>query len=157
MSSQGDTPVSASRLAVLRLALLGGALTGCSGVRPRDLGLSAGRLRPCPATPNCVSSETGTPAEKQVAPFPAREGRADMTRLADVVAAWPRTVVITNTGEYLHAESTSLIWRFKDDVEFRYDSAAGVIHVRSASRIGRGDLGVNRKRVEGLRAKWTGR
>ena len=77
-----------------------------------------------------------------------------MTRLAALVEAWPRTAVITNTRDYLHAESTSLVWRLVDDVEFRYDSVAGVIHVRSASRIGRGDLGVNRTRVEGMRKKW---
>ena len=77
-----------------------------------------------------------------------------MTRLAALVEASPRTAVITNTGAYVHAESTSLVWRFVDDVEFRYDSSAGIIHVRSASRIGRGDRGVNRKRVEGLRKQW---
>jgi uncharacterized protein (DUF1499 family) len=139
------------------LVLLGGAMFGCSGTRPRDLGLQGGRLRPCPDTPNCVSSEAGTKAEKLVAPFPAPDGRADLVRLAAIVAAWPRTAVITTSEDYLHAESTSLLLRFKDDVEFRLDSAAHLIHVRSASRLGKGDLGVNRKRVEGLRAKWMSR
>lgn len=129
-------------------------MLGCSGARPRDLRLVDGRLRPCPETPNCVSSESGTPEAKRVTPFPAPGGRADLTRLARVVSAWPRTVVITTDGDYMHAESTSLIWRFIDDVEFRFDSAASVIQVRSASRLGRSDLGVNRKRVEGLRAQW---
>ena len=80
-----------------------------------------------------------------------------MVRLATVVAAWPRTTVITHSGDYLHAESTSLIWRFVDDVEFRYDSVAGAIQVRSASRLGKGDLGANRKRVEGMRKVWEGK
>ena len=127
---------------------------GCSAVRPRELGLRAGTLRPCPDTPNCVSSEAGTRESQRVATFGAPSGRAGMTRLAALVEAWPRTAVITNTGAYVHAESTSLVWRFVDDVEFRYDSSAGIIHVRSASRIGRGDRGVNRKRVEGLRKQW---
>ena len=127
---------------------------GCSGVRPRDLGLRAGTLRPCPDSPNCVSSEAGTRESQRVAPFAASAGRSEMTRLAVLVSAWPRTAVITNAADYLHAESTSLVWRFVDDVEFRYDSTAGVIHVRSASRLGRGDLGVNRKRVEAMRKKW---
>lgn len=130
-------------------------MLGCSGARPRDLRLVDGRLRPCPETPNCVSSEAGTAAAKLVAPFPAPGGRGDLARLARVVSAWPRTVIITNDGGYMHAESTSLIWRFVDDVEFRFDSVASVIQVRSASRLGRSDLGVNRKRVEGLRAKWS--
>ncbi len=130
-------------------------MLGCSGARPRDLRLVDGRLRPCPETPNCVSSESGTPTAKLVTPFPAPGGRADMARLASVVSAWPRTVIVTNDGDYMHAESKSLIWRFVDDVEFRFDSVASVIQVRSASRLGRSDLGVNRKRVEGLRATWT--
>ena len=130
-------------------------MLGCSGARPRDLHLVSGRLRPCPDTPNCVASEAGTPSDRQVAPFPAPSGAADMARLALIVGAWPRTTVISNDGRYMHAESTSLIWRFVDDVEFRYDSAASVIQVRSASRLGRSDLGVNRKRVEVLRERWS--
>lgn len=129
-------------------------MIGCSGTRPKDLGVIAGHLRPCPESPNCVSSEAGTVATKLVAPFPAPGGAADMTKLAALVAAWPRTAVITTTPTYLHAESTSLLLRFVDDLEFRFDAATNVIHVRSASRLGESDLGVNRKRVEGLRAKW---
>jgi len=130
-------------------------MIGCSGTRPLDLGLQGGRLRPCPATPNCVSSEAGTAADKLVAPFPAPRGAADMARLASVVGAWPRTKVLTEDGTYLYAESTSRLMRFVDDVEFRFDATANVIHVRSASRLGESDLGVNRKRVEGLRAQWV--
>ncbi|MCC7053153.1 MAG: DUF1499 domain-containing protein [Gemmatimonadaceae bacterium] len=142
------------RLAAL---LLGGVMFGCSGTRPADLGVQAGRLRPCPGTPNCVSSEAGTPAEQLVKSFPAPGGAADLERLATLVRAWPRTEVVTATPGYLHAESTSLLMRFKDDVEFRYDAASGEIHVRSASRLGKSDLGVNRKRVEGLRDQWFAR
>jgi len=128
---------------------------GCSGTRPADLGVKAGVLRPCPSSPNCVSSEAGTPADKLVASFPAPGGRTDLARLAEVVRAWPRTEIITATPDYLHAESTSLLLRFVDDVEFRFDSTAMVIHVRSASRLGESDLGVNRKRVEGLLDRWA--
>ncbi len=132
-------------------------MLGCSGTRPADLGMVNGQLRPCPSSPNCVSSEGGTPAEKLVAPFPAPGGTAEMGRLRAIVAAWPRTAVITGTDTYLHAESTSRIMRFVDDVEFRYDATANVIHVRSASRLGKSDMGVNRKRVDGLRAAWNAR
>ena len=102
-----------------------------------------------------MSSEAGTPEDKQVQPFPAPGGASDMKRLEALLSAWPRTEVITAKPDYLYAESTSLIMRFVDDVEFRYDSAAGVIHVRSASRLGKSDLGVNRKRVEGMRTRWS--
>ena len=130
---------------------------GCYGKRPANLGLTAGALRPCPNSSTCVSSEVGTPAEKRVAPFPAPGGAADLVRLKSVVSAWPRTEVLTASHDYLHAECTSLLMRFVDDIEFRFDSTAKVIHVRSASRLGESDLGVNRKRVEGLRAAWMAR
>ena len=130
---------------------------GCHGKRPANLGLTSGVLRPCPNSSNCVSSEGGTPAEKRVAPFPAPGGAADLARLKSVVSAWPRTEVLTASHDYLHAECTSLLMRFVDDIEFRFDSTAKVIHVRSASRLGESDLGVNRKRVEGLRAAWMAR
>jgi uncharacterized protein (DUF1499 family) len=64
----------------------------------------------------------------------------------------PRTVVVTKTDQYLHAEVTSRIYRFVDDVEFYVDKQAGVIHCRSASRVGYSDFGVNRARIEQIRA-----
>ena len=128
---------------------------GSAGARPDRLGLHAGTLRPCPPTRNCVSSEAGTPASQLVAPLPAPSGAGEMTRLAAIIEAWPRTKIVSAGEGYIHAEFTSLLLRFVDDVEFRFDPARSVIHVRSASRIGRSDLGVNRKRVEGLRAKWA--
>ena len=157
VSTPGDTRVSGIRSSLLTVCLWGSGMFGCSGVRPRDLGRRAGILRPCPDTPSCVSSETGTRESQRVAPLAAPGGPSELSRLAALVAAWPRTVVATTTGTYLHAEFTSLVWRFADDVEFRYDASASVIHVRSASRIGRGDLGANRKRVEGIRTEWERR
>lgn len=130
---------------------------GSAAARPEHLGLQSGRLRPCPRTSNCVSSEPGTPASQLVAPFPAPAGAGEMARIAAVINAWPRTKIVTTGDGYLHAEFTSLLLRFVDDVELRFDPANGVIHVRSASRIGRSDLGANRKRVEGLRARWAKR
>lgn len=130
---------------------------GSAAARPGRLGLQSGRLRPCPPTRNCVSSEAGTPASQLVAPLPAPTGAGEMTRLAALIEAWPRTKVVFTGEGYLHAEFTSLLLRFVDDVEFRFDPASSVIHVRSASRIGRSDLGANRRRVEGLRAKWAAR
>lgn len=129
-------------------------MLGCSGTRPRDIGLVNGRLRPCPETPNCVSSEEGTPEQARVAPFPAPGGATDVARMSLVVIALPRTVVDSQPEGYLYAQSTSLIFRFVDDLELRYDSLARVIQVRSASRIGRSDLGANRRRVEQLRERW---
>lgn len=143
------------RLSTRLMPLLAFLLAACGGRRPADLGVTAaGQLRPCPGTPNCVRSEAGTAADAAVAPFAAPGGAADFARLVSVAAAMPRAAVVTRTDSFAHLEFTSRLMRFVDDVEFRLDSAARQIHVRSASRLGRSDLGVNRKRVEELRARY---
>jgi uncharacterized protein (DUF1499 family) len=78
-------------------------------------------------------------------------------RLREVIAARPRARIISETDTWLHAEFTSLVFRFVDDVEFLLDRDAGVIHCRSASRSGRSDFGVNRRRIEELRAAFAAR
>ena len=108
-------------------------------------------LAPCPSSPNCVSS-LATDAAHRVAPL-AYQGdpAAAMRRLRDVIAAMPRARVVGVSDTGLHAEFTSRIFRFVDDVDCVVDPAAGVIQIRSASRVGYSDLGVNRSRVEAIR------
>lgn len=120
--------------------------------RPADLGARDGRLAACRPSPNCVGSQDADAAH---AVEPLRfTGDADDTwrRLQGVLASMPRTKVIRDEDGYLHAECTSLVFRFVDDLECLLDRGAKVIHVRSASRVGWGDLGVNRRRVEAIRA-----
>jgi uncharacterized protein (DUF1499 family) len=74
-----------------------------------------------------------------------------MQRIASALQALPRTIVINQTSDYIYAQSSTALMQYTDDVEFWRDSAAGVVHVRSASRIGRKDFGVNRERVEQIR------
>ena len=115
-----------------------------------------GRLRPCPATPNCVSTQA-TDAPHRVPPIPFTGTPADaMARLTRVVEGMPRARIVAREGDYLRAEYRSLVFRFVDDVEFVVDSAAGVIHFRSASRVGRGDLGVNRRRMREVTKRFGG-
>lgn len=129
-------------------------LIGCSGTRPSNLGARDGGLLPCPSSPNCVSSQAPD-EEHRVAPLPYSGSLDDaMHRLATIIRSLPRTAVITDTGTYLHVEFTSALFRFVDDVEFLADDTARVIHVRSASRLGTSDLGVNRKRIELIRKRW---
>lgn len=115
------------------------------------LGVKDGMLSPCPASPNCVSSQSEDRAH-HIEPF-RFSGSLDEAReaLLSVIRSEKRTRVITETDDYIHAEFRSLIFRFVDDVEFYFDGATKTIHVRSASRVGHSDLGVNRKRVERLR------
>ncbi len=140
------------------LPLLAGAIAllavGCSGERPADLGLLPGgaELRPCPETPNCVSN-TASDEEHSIDALvlnasPQEAWQAVRAALAEM----PRMEIITDDGAYLHAEQTSRLMRYVDDLELALDAEDGIIAVRSASRLGKSDLGVNRKRVEALRS-----
>ena len=121
-----------------------------SGTRPDDLGVKDGKLKSCPGTPNCVNSQSDKPQEK-IEPLPA----VPIYELKKVIESMERTTIITETSNYLYAEFKSKLMGFVDDVEFYLDPAENVIHVRSASRLGKSDLGVNRARVEEIRAKLT--
>ncbi len=108
------------------------------------------QLAPCPDRPNCVSS-LATDEEHRVEPF-APSGEQTWPALRAAVAALPRTRVVEDEPGYLHAECTSRIFRFVDDLELSQSEHSGHVDVRSASRVGYGDWGVNRARVEALRA-----
>jgi uncharacterized protein (DUF1499 family) len=121
-------------------------LASCSVSTAR--GLEDGRLRPCPKSPNCVSSEA--PAH-DLAPFaPADENRLE--RLREVIVSQGGSIEAEDAG-YLHATFRSRIFGFVDDLECRLDG--GLIHIRSAARTGWWDLGTNRRRVERLRKAWS--
>ncbi len=112
-------------------------------------------LLPCPNSPNCVSSQVQTTDKVHfIAPFKIiGEINAASLALKNALLSQERTVITEETENTLHAEVTSLIFRFVDDVDVLLDSEARLFHIRSASRLGYGDFGVNRKRVENLRAK----
>jgi uncharacterized protein (DUF1499 family) len=125
------------------------ALAGCATTT--EVFSMEERFAPCPDSPNCVSSY----ADDELHGIPALplSGSDPMETLVSAVESFPRTEIVTREGDYLHVTFTSLVFRFVDDVEFRIDREAGVIHVRSASRVGYGDMNVNRDRVESIRAK----
>ncbi len=120
--------------------------------RPTNLGLTdTNELRLCPNKPNCVCSLDQRPRH-QVEPFPLTgPPQEDWKRLGEVIASQPRAQIITQDERYLHAEFTTPVFRFVDDVEFLLDEAGGQIHVRSASRVGYSDFGVNRSRIKQIR------
>jgi uncharacterized protein (DUF1499 family) len=146
-------------LVVAACVALGGvavlAVLSAVARRPANLGVHDGRLADCADTPNCVCSQADDAAHRvEPLPYQGRPAEA-MARLRAVLDAQPRTRVVTSAENYLHAECTSLLFRFVDDVEFLLDPTAGVIHCRSASRAGRGDLGVNRRRIEAIRLAFS--
>jgi uncharacterized protein (DUF1499 family) len=130
---------------------IGLAILSASARRPQDLGVLNGRFAPCPGSPNCVSTQA-TDREHRIEPIPFAEPTDRViARLKSAMAAVPRLRVVTEKDDYIHAEATSLIFRFVDDVEFFVEPAAKLIHFRSASRVGHSDLGVNRGRMEQIR------
>jgi uncharacterized protein (DUF1499 family) len=126
--------------------------------RPDNLGVKDGRLAPPKRSPNNVSSQSDpADAEHYIAPIPFKgEALEAMASVRKAVESMPGSTVIRHEGNYLHAEFRTRVMRFVDDVEFVFDEKAGLIHVRSAARLGRRDFGVNRARVETLRARIAG-
>ena len=128
-----------------------------SGKQPAKLGAKNGKLvAPVVNKPNNVSSQADTnDCAHYVAPLKfAGDAAAPFQRLVKLVQAQPRASVVTQDGQYLHAEFRSALMGFVDDVEFLLAPDQMGIHVRSAARLGYSDLGVNPKRVESLRAQF---
>jgi uncharacterized protein (DUF1499 family) len=126
-----------------------------AGKRPDHLGVKDGRLASCGKRLNCVSSQADpSDAQRHVAAIPFKGNAVEAIAAARrAVEATKRSRVIRQEGNYLYAEFRSKWMGFVDDVEFTYDDKAAVLHVRSASRLGRRDFDVNRKRVAALRAR----
>ncbi len=125
-----------------------------SGTRPTNLGVESGRLKPCPSSPNCVCS-ADSDQEHGIAPIAWAKSPAEaIAALKQVIQSMERTAIIVESGDYLQAEFTTKLMGYVDDVEFYVKD--GVIQVRSASRLGKSDLGVNRKRIEAIRSALQG-
>ena len=141
---------------VIAIEYFGGQPMGLfSGSRPTNLGISAGKFAPPSWKPNCVSSTVDKSDDKHfIAPLTYVGSGADAwEKLVALVKASPRASVVNESANYLYAEFKSAGMGYVDDVEFALDEKAGVIQVRSASRLGVRDFDVNRKRVEAIRAQ----
>ncbi|WP_020564357.1 DUF1499 domain-containing protein [Methylosarcina fibrata] len=119
---------------------------------PSQAADTAVKLAPCPNTPNCVSSQAPKDSGHYIAPFKIKGKVEDAWAALQRTLAGQKRTVITEAGNgALHAEATTLVFRFVDDVDAVLDADAKLIHIRSASRVGYSDLGVNRRRMEALR------
>lgn len=141
--------------------LLAGQAGLLSGTAPR-LGVTNGRLKPPALTPNSASSQAELypdhPQRKyaSIAPLTYQgDAGVAMARLADLLQKSDRTVVVIREPDYIYAQCSTAFLKFTDDVEFWSDKQHNVIQVRSASRLGQGDFGVNRARVETIRAQFS--
>jgi uncharacterized protein (DUF1499 family) len=154
-------------LIVIALVVLTGLLAGqlglLKGTPPTDLGVHGGKLKPPSKTPNSVSSQASLyPDHPQrtyadVAPLPLRgDSNATLDRIAGIIESMEGGKIIRREPGYIYAQFTTWLMKYVDDAEFWYDPSAEVIQIRSASRLGSSDLGVNRKRIETIRQKLDG-
>ena len=128
--------------------------SGSSAPRPDNLGLKNNLLLSCPKSPNCVLSQASDP-KHQIHPIRYVGSIEDTKeRLNKVIRSMDNTRIITQNAVYWHIEFTTRWLRFIDDVEFYFPESEALIHLRSASRSGYWDLGVNRKRVEEIRSRF---
>jgi uncharacterized protein (DUF1499 family) len=132
--------------AILCLVLL---VCACAGERPTNLGVINGTLAACPDSPNCVSSQTGNERHR-IEPFATGDDPdASFRGLVEIVRHRPDATVIDSTDTYLRVELHTTL--FTDDAEFLLDRDRRLIQLRSASRLGYSDLGLNRRRIEEIR------
>ncbi len=145
------------------LALVAGQMGWLTGQPPSDLGVHEGKLKRPSRTPNSVSSQAALwpgpmAREAMIDPIniPASSdpdrGAKTLHAIDRIVSALPGVVVVKREPDYLYAQCTTRWMKYVDDIEFWHDAKADAIQVRSASRVGRKDFGVNRARVEHVRA-----
>ena len=133
-------------------------LFGCTITKPPnptfDITDHKNRLAPCPKTPNCVSSID--PMDEHYVPPLRYTGNKDNVyrKLVDLIGSYKRARIVVKESNYLRAEFRSAILQFVDDVEFLFSADLPLIDVRSASRVGYYDFGVNRRRIEDIRKRW---
>lgn len=149
-------------LALAASLVVAGQVGLLSGKVPQNLGVTGGRLSPPSKTPNSVSSQAMLyPDHPQkiyanIAPLTYfGDGDAAMARLASLLQGFERTVVVVNEQGYIYAQCRTPLLKFTDDLQFWLDKQNGVIQVRSASRLGNKDYGVNRARVETIRVRFS--
>lgn len=147
-------------LVLVLLLLIAGQLGMLTGKTPKDLGVTEGKLKRPSKTSNSVSSQADLwPDHPQheyarIAAFTLRgDGPATLARIKAIAESWPRAVVVEASADYLYVQFSTALLKFTDDAEFWFDRTAGVVHVRSASRLGRKDFEVNRQRMEAIRAQ----
>ncbi|UZE94830.1 DUF1499 domain-containing protein [Alkalimarinus alittae] len=131
-------------------------LTACTGTRPVDIGILDNQLTPCPDSPNCVSSYEDKKDETHYIDALVIKGdnpQQAWSSLQSLIKQNSNAEIIKQDDHYIYAEYTSSIMRFVDDTEFLLDKENNRVQLRSASRLGHKDFGVNRERLEAIRAE----
>jgi uncharacterized protein (DUF1499 family) len=145
-------------LGLAALTLLAAQFGAFSGRVPGHMGARDGRLKPPSKTPNSVSSQADMWVQHpmqdyaRIVPLALKgDGPATIAQIKRIVETMPGAKVVESRPDYLYVQFSTRLMKFVDDAEFWFDPASGVVQVRSASRLGRKDFGVNRARVEAIR------
>jgi uncharacterized protein (DUF1499 family) len=118
--------------------------------QPDNLGLQNGQLKPCPDSPNCVCSESHSQSDAQHFIEAIKGNKQTWVKLKQTIIEQGGHIQ-TESSDYMHITFSTAVFHYVDDVEARFDRAQHVIHLRSASRIGRSDFGVNRQRIKRIK------
>ena len=150
--------IVAGLLVVIAVGL--GQMGFLAGDPPTGIGVHNGRLAKPATTPNSVSSQANLYPDSPQMQYASIEplhfsgdGIAAMDKLTTVIRGMHGATIVAQRPDYIRAQFETAVMRFTDDAEFWLDSAAGVIQLRSASRLGQSDRGVNRKRIETIRVQ----
>ena len=136
------------------LAVLG-ILIFCLGCRNPQIGLTPAGLRPCPDSPNCVSSQENNDEHKILPLTYSTDKATAYAKIKQIISHQKNADIVAENVDYIHVTFTSKTMGFVDDMEFWFPGNQQVIHLRSASRVGYSDFGVNKKRVETIRSLFT--
>jgi uncharacterized protein (DUF1499 family) len=148
--------MKAAVLLLLTIVIIG--LASLKGRAMRDEKMSIKPFRPCPASPNCVSTEAPKASPNYIEPMQSTLSWEQVrSTLIRELTELPRVTLAADEGQYLRFEARSWLFRFVDDVEFQYDPSKRILHFRSASRTGKYDFDVNRKRMETIRSLLSGK
>jgi len=126
--------------------------TACAGVE--NIGMTEGKLAPCPDSPNCVSTQSEEKGHA-MKPLPYLQTReASREKILSILKDMKRTEIVKLTESYIHVECRTALLHFTDDVAFFLDDTTRVVHFRSASRVGYYDFGLNRRRMKRISEKY---
>lgn len=139
--------------AVLRVYMPGFGKTVAKGPIERN---GETLLADCPDMPNCQGSESSRPSQRVERMVITSDADTAMQRIVDTVSAQPGAALVTQQDRYAHFTFTSPTLRFVDDVELLISDDQASVQIRSASRLGKSDLGANAKRIDLLRDALAG-
>lgn len=117
----------------------------------RPIGITDGKLQPCPKTPNCVSTQATDVKHRHEPLKYSTSIEQAKEKIRSILNSLKRTIIVTDTENYIHAEVRTATFKFVDDVEFLFDDSEKLLHYRSAARSGISDMGVNKKRMKNIR------